>query len=89
MAARIYVVGRKESAERVNESLDRLRAQYPTVDLIWTPGEVSSLSDVARICAGLKEKEKSLDVLWLSTGYAPFGGREGESDCHDLKKPGN
>ena len=76
--ARIYVVGRQESSERVNESLDRLRAEHPGLDLVWTPGEVSLLADVRRICLALKEKEKSLDLLWLSAGYAPIGGREGQ-----------
>jgi NADP-dependent 3-hydroxy acid dehydrogenase YdfG len=76
--ARIYVIGRQESAERVNRSLDRLRAHNPGLELIWTPGEVSLLAEVERICVELKEKERSLDLLWLSTGYAPIGGREGQ-----------
>ncbi|KAB5546888.1 hypothetical protein GE09DRAFT_194160 [Coniochaeta sp. 2T2.1] len=74
--ARIYVVGREESADRVNESLDLLRAQCPGVDLIWTPGDVSLLSEVTRICAEFKDKEKSLDLLFLSAGYCALGGRE-------------
>lgn len=76
--ARIYVVGRQDSAERVNQALDRLRAQSPGVEFVWTPGEVSLLAEVERICVALKETERSLDLLWLSTGYAPMGGREGE-----------
>lgn len=76
--ARIYVVGRQGSAERVNRSLDRLRAESPGVEFVWTPGEVSLLAEVERICAELREKEKSLDLLWLSPGYAPMGGREGK-----------
>ncbi len=82
-AARIYVIGRQESASRVNESLDRLRAQNPDVDLIWTVGDVSLLAEVKRICTELKEKEKSLDLLFLSAGYAPFGGREGEFSLYE------
>jgi NAD(P)-dependent dehydrogenase (short-subunit alcohol dehydrogenase family) len=78
LPARIYVVGRQESAERVNEYLDRLRAQNPRVDFIWTVGDISLLSEVKRICVELREKEKSLDLLFLSAGYAPLGGREGE-----------
>ncbi|KAK4153458.1 NAD(P)-binding protein [Chaetomidium leptoderma] len=79
-AARIYVVGRSESASRVNKSLDRLQAQNPDVELIWTPGEASLLADVKRICTEVKAKEKSLDLLFLSAGYAPLGGREETSE---------
>ncbi|KAK3312228.1 hypothetical protein B0H66DRAFT_395933 [Apodospora peruviana] len=82
--ARIYVVGRHASAARVKESLAKIKARIRAgnpdddggVELIWTPGEVSLLAEVKRICAELKEKETSLDLLFLSTGYAPFGGRE-------------
>jgi len=76
---RIYIIGRKESAERTNKSLDKLRAQYPHTELIFTQGDVSLLGDVKRLCTELKEKEKSLDLLFLSTGYSPLGGREGKS----------
>ncbi len=78
-ASRIYVIGLPESAARVNKVLERLRAQNPDVELIWMAGDVSLLADVKRICTELKGREKSLDLLFHSAGYAPLGGREGES----------
>lgn len=74
---RIYIIGRKNSAERANKSLDKIKAQNPHAELIFTEGDVSLLADVKKFCTDLKRKEKSLDLLFLSTGYSPFGGRDG------------
>ena len=38
--------------------------------------EVSLLAEVKRVCNDIKAKESSLDALFLSAGYIPFGGRE-------------
>ncbi|KAI1390273.1 uncharacterized protein F4822DRAFT_401389 [Hypoxylon trugodes] len=75
-AVRIYVVGRAASATRVNANLDRLREMNPLAELIWTEGEISLLSEVRRICDVVRERERSLDLLLVTPGYAPFGGRE-------------
>ncbi|KAM7189091.1 NAD(P)-binding protein [Naviculisporaceae sp. PSN 640] len=74
--SRIYVIGRLQSAERTNKALDILRATNPHVDLVWISGDVSLLADVKRLCLEIKAREMSLDLLFLSTGYSPFGGRE-------------
>lgn len=75
-AARIYIVGRTESAVRVHESLDRLLVQNPDVHFVWVAGDVSLLAEVRRICGEIRNREDSLDLLFLSAGYAPLGGRE-------------
>lgn len=75
--SRIYVVGRQQSAERANKALDILRAGNPKVDIVWVTGDVSLLAEVKRVCLEIKSRETSLDLLFLSTGYSPFGGREG------------
>lgn len=57
--------------------LDELRASNPTADLIYVPGEVSLLAEVKRISLDIKSREPTIDLLFLSAGYAPLGGRIG------------
>lgn len=82
---RIYIIGRKESAERTNNSIDKLKAQNPHAELIFIQGNVSLLADVKRLCTEIKQKEKLLDLLFLSAGYSPMGGREGQTQL--ISKP--
>jgi NAD(P)-dependent dehydrogenase (short-subunit alcohol dehydrogenase family) len=72
---RIYVVGRKESAATTQPFLDSLSTLNATADIIWLEADVSLLSEVARICRDISHREKSLDLLYHSAGYVPFGGR--------------
>ncbi|KAK4208616.1 NAD(P)-binding protein [Rhypophila decipiens] len=74
--SRIYIIGREQSAERTKKALDILRAENPNAELVWMAGDVSLLADVKRLCEEIKDRETSLDLLFLSTGYSPFGGRE-------------
>ncbi|KAJ3944686.1 hypothetical protein N0V92_013612 [Colletotrichum tropicale] len=73
-----YVVGRKASEPAMRPVLEALRRKNTQAELIWVEAEVSLLSEVKRVCEFIKEKEERLDLLCLTAGYAPFGGRNGE-----------
>jgi NAD(P)-dependent dehydrogenase (short-subunit alcohol dehydrogenase family) len=74
-SVRIYLVGRKSSEERSRVLILELHAINPKAEIIWTEGEVSLLADTKRICEVIKSKESRVDLLFLTTGYAPFGAR--------------
>jgi NAD(P)-dependent dehydrogenase (short-subunit alcohol dehydrogenase family) len=71
-----YVVGRKESKAVFETFAESLRLANPNVDIIWIEGQVSLLSEVKRICDHIKTLESSIDLLFMTTGYAPLGGRQ-------------
>ena len=59
--------------------LSSLRKLNPSAEIIPLEGSVSLLADVARICAQVKAREESLDVLFLCAGTLPLSGRHGTS----------
>lgn len=73
---RIYLVGRKSSEERMKTVIEELQAINPRAEIIWTEGEISLLSETKRVCDIVKSKESRVDLLFLTAGYAPFGGRK-------------
>lgn len=72
---RIYLVGRKASFEQTHSFIQDLHAVNPNAEIIWTEGEVSLLSETRRICEHIKSAESRVDLIFLTTGYAPFGPR--------------
>jgi NAD(P)-dependent dehydrogenase (short-subunit alcohol dehydrogenase family) len=76
-SSKVYLVRRRQSAKRTDALLDSLRAINPAAEVISIEGEVALLSEVQRICNEIKAKESSLDLLYNSAGYVPFGGRDG------------
>jgi NAD(P)-dependent dehydrogenase (short-subunit alcohol dehydrogenase family) len=72
---KIYLVGRKNSSERMQEYIKGLTAINSKAEIIWTEGEISLLAETKRVCEGIKQKESHVDLLFLTAGYAPFGGR--------------
>jgi NAD(P)-dependent dehydrogenase (short-subunit alcohol dehydrogenase family) len=74
-SVRIYLVGRKSSQERTNTFIQELHILNPKADVVWTEGEVSLLADTKRVCEVIKTKERHVDLLFLTAGYAPFGAR--------------
>lgn len=74
-SVRIYLVGRKSSEERTRAFIQELHAINPKAEVIWTEGEASLLLETKRVCAAIKNKESRVDLLFLTTGYAPFGAR--------------
>ncbi|KAJ5651152.1 uncharacterized protein N7484_004875 [Penicillium longicatenatum] len=72
---RIYLVGRKSSSERTQSFILELNAINPKAEIIWTEAEVSLLSETKRVCELITKKESRVDLLFFTTGYAPFGAR--------------
>ncbi|KAM0276037.1 hypothetical protein ACHAQH_007162 [Verticillium albo-atrum] len=75
-----YIVGRASTESAMKPFLDELRASNSQANLIYVPGEVSLLSEVKRISIDIKSREPKIDLLFLSAGYAPLGGRVDTSE---------
>jgi NAD(P)-dependent dehydrogenase (short-subunit alcohol dehydrogenase family) len=73
---RIYLVGRKSSEERTLVFIEGLHKINPKAEIIWTEGEVALLIETKRVCQIIKHKESHIDLLFLTTGFAPFGTRK-------------
>lgn len=71
-----YIIGRKESEQSFKPFLEELHNISPDANFIWIEGQVSLLSEVKRICDYIKTLESTIDLLFMTTGYAPFGGRQ-------------
>ena len=71
-----YVIGRKESEHSLKPLHEELHQANPNANLVWVEGQVSLLSEVKRVCDHIKSLESTIDLLFMTTGYAPFGGRE-------------
>jgi NAD(P)-dependent dehydrogenase (short-subunit alcohol dehydrogenase family) len=74
-SVRIYLVGRKSSEERTHTFIQELHAINPKAEVIWIKGEIALLAETKRVCDVIKSKESRIDLLFLTTGYAPFGTR--------------
>jgi NAD(P)-dependent dehydrogenase (short-subunit alcohol dehydrogenase family) len=75
ISLKAYVIGRKESEARFNKFVDELHLA-PNVHIVWVEGEISLLAEVQRVCDFIRSAEDHVDLLFMTTGYAPFGGRE-------------
>ncbi|KAJ4994630.1 Oxidoreductase lepF, partial [Colletotrichum sp. SAR 10_66] len=89
LPVKCYVVGRKASEPAMRPVLEALRRKNTQAELVWVEAEVSLLSEVKRVCEFIKENEERLDLMCLTAGYAPFGGRndtaEGLEVTHALQ----
>lgn len=83
-SVKIYLIGRKSSEERMQPFMQELRVTNPKAEVIWTEGEVSLLAETKRICEAIKSKESRVDLLFMSTGYAPFSGRRETAEGLDI-----
>ncbi|KAF2022399.1 NAD(P)-binding protein [Aaosphaeria arxii CBS 175.79] len=79
-----YVVGRKVSEESFNNFAEELRHDNAKANIVWVEGEVSLLSEVKRVCDHIKTLESTIDLLFMTTGYAPFMGRAATSEGVDI-----
>ncbi|UNI22195.1 hypothetical protein JDV02_008106 [Purpureocillium takamizusanense] len=75
-STRIYLIGRRSAEERARLFIQELQTVNPKAKVIWTEGEVSLLAEAKRICNMIKSQESHVDLLFLTTGYAPFGPRK-------------
>lgn len=71
----IYIVGRPSSRSATQQFIDQLRPINTKAEIIWTEAEVSLLQDVKRACDHIRSQETTLDLLFMTCGYAPFGSR--------------
>jgi NAD(P)-dependent dehydrogenase (short-subunit alcohol dehydrogenase family) len=73
---KIYLVGRNEAAHRplINE-LAQLNSQ---AQLKYVEGQISLVADSQRLVDQIAAQEDKIDLLFLSAGYLPFNGRQGE-----------
>jgi NAD(P)-dependent dehydrogenase (short-subunit alcohol dehydrogenase family) len=83
---RIYLIGRESSAEPMQQFIQELKGINSKAEVIWTEGEISLLAETKRICDLVKSKEKSIDLLFLSAGYAPMGTRKETSEGLELSQ---
>ncbi|KAI1169207.1 hypothetical protein F5B18DRAFT_13601 [Nemania serpens] len=84
VGVRIYLVGRKSSEERMRAFIRELHTINPKAEVIWTEGEVALLAETKRVCETIKTQESHVDLLFLSTGYAPFDGRSETTEGLDI-----
>lgn len=81
---KIYLVGRASSAERSRTFIQEQATVNPNAEIIWVEGEVSLLAESQRICNVIKANESRVDLLFLTAGYAPFGGRQDTDEGIDV-----
>lgn len=77
-----YVIGRASSYAAFKAHSDALCAANPATEVVWIEAEVSLLKEVKRVCSVIREREERVDLLFMSTGYAPFGGRQSMLSVH-------
>ncbi|KUJ12955.1 NAD(P)-binding protein [Mollisia scopiformis] len=80
-ALKVYVVGR--NAEKQKSFINQLQQSNEKAQIIFIEGEISLMADTKRIYNEIKSKERSIDALFLSAGYIPWGGREKTSERID------
>ncbi|KAM0238344.1 hypothetical protein ACHAP5_008688 [Fusarium lateritium] len=83
---RIYLIGRKSSQQRTETLIQGLHAINPNAEIIWIEGEVSLLAETKRVCEIIKSKEPRIDLLFLTTGYAPFTSRRETSEGLEISQ---
>ncbi|KAH7392336.1 hypothetical protein DE146DRAFT_137155 [Phaeosphaeria sp. MPI-PUGE-AT-0046c] len=85
-SVRIYVIGRQSAEERTKVFFNELQVLNPRAELIWLEGEVSLLAESKRLCETIKSKERHVDLMFLTTGYTPFGSRHETSEGIDISQ---
>ena len=75
-SVRIYLIGRKSSEERMHAFIQELRGLNSKAEVVWIEGEIALLAETTRVCEVIKRKESHVDLLFLTAGYTPFGGRK-------------
>ncbi|PLB49112.1 putative short-chain dehydrogenases/reductase [Aspergillus steynii IBT 23096] len=82
----IHLIGRNEATG--SKILEELRAANPEGSFHFIKSDVSLLKNVDKACAEIKEKEESIDLLFMSTGYMGFSKNdtpEGLENNHALR----
>ena len=69
-----YIVGR--SASRFEVQRERLVEINPEARIIFIEAEISLISSVDRVCRQIREAERVIDYLYLSSRNLPVAGPE-------------
>ncbi|MCJ1271367.1 hypothetical protein MMC22_011267 [Lobaria immixta] len=80
-APKIYIVGRSEPVGA--RIIDDLKASNAEGSYVFLKAQISLLESVDEVCGEIKQREKRLDLLFMSPGYLSFGGREETSEGLD------
>ncbi|KAJ5655733.1 hypothetical protein N7507_007683 [Penicillium longicatenatum] len=80
---RIYSVARASAVASHETFLSSLRQSNPTGTYSLIEADVSIISEVDRIVAGIKENETKVDILFMSAGFMAFEGRKDTSEGLD------
>ncbi|KAK6535363.1 hypothetical protein TWF694_001824 [Orbilia ellipsospora] len=83
-SVRIYLVGRSSAKERTLAFIEAQRNINAKAEIIWIEGDVSLLAESKRVCELIKSKEPRIDLLFMSTGYTPFGPRNETAEGHEV-----
>ncbi|KAH7261993.1 hypothetical protein BKA59DRAFT_489134 [Fusarium tricinctum] len=83
---RLYLIGRKSSQQRIETFINELHVINPNAEIVWVEGEVSILAETKRVCEIIKTKERHVDLLFLTTGYAPFTSRRETSEGLEISQ---
>ena len=73
-----YVIGRKASFPAFQTFAEEMKSVNAKATLVWVEAEVSLLAEAKRVCGMIKERDMKVDLLFMSTGFAPLGGRRSE-----------
>src|SRR5271156_6125078 len=74
-APKTYIVGRSKA--KVQSFLYELEKLNPTGTFTFIETEISLIKNCDDVCEQIREKEKKVDFVFLSTGYLSFEGRNG------------
>ncbi len=72
---KVYIIRRDKDSRKA--WLEELENSNPHAQIIWLEGQVSVLAETKRLTDEIKSREESIDLLFLSQGFLPFGGRQG------------
>ncbi|CAI6336326.1 unnamed protein product [Periconia digitata] len=81
-----YVIGRKETKERYEPFIKEVEGANPKTKIVWVEGEISLLAEVKRVCDYIKTVESRIDLLFLTAGYSPLGGRDETAEGLDTSQ---
>lgn len=74
-APKVYIVGRSKA--KAQPLVDELEKLNPNGTFTFIETEISLIKNCDDVCEQIKEKEKKVDIVFLSTGYLSFEGRNG------------
>lgn len=72
---KVYIIGRDQASRK--SWLEDLQRSNSQSEIIWLEGHATLLAEVKKLCVEIKSREDSIDLLFLSAGFLPFGGRIG------------